>query len=242
MKFLNVEKVQQVSKDVYELFLIRDDLEYKSGNCVSIYGPDGQSTRPYSFSSSPNDEFVSFLIKRFPDGYVSTYLTTLKQGDRVKLSNPFGWFDPGTKPNSIFLATGTGIAPFISSIRSKLNPPKEFYYGCRHIEDVISLTNIIPSLKLCLSKVDSMDAQNSERLCQLEKQSFLCGNSLTTYAPHRITQLLKVEIEQWSDRFKDCHFYLCGLDTMITDCIEILIKNGIDLEHIHHETFFNSQQ
>ena len=39
----------------------------------------------------------------------------------------------------------------------------------------------------------------------------------------------------------DKHFYLCGLDTMISDCIEILTKSGVDLDHIHHETFFTSE-
>lgn len=242
MRYLNVEKVEKVSDSIYELFLVRDDLEYKVGNCVSIYGPDGQSTRPYSFSSSPNDKFISFLIKRFPDGYVSTYLTSLKQGDRIKISNPFGWFNPGSMPNSVFLATGTGISPFISAIRNKINYPKKFYYGCRTINDIISLIDIIPDLKISLSKVDPMISSISNALNNLEEHASRLGNKLATYAPERITQRFKVELENWPESFKDCHFYLCGLDSMIVDCIDILTKNGVELDRIHHETFFNSQQ
>lgn len=242
MRFLNVEKIVQVSNDIYELFLVRGDLEYKVGNCISIYGPDGQSTRPYSFSSSPSDNFISFLIKRFPDGYVSNYLTTLKQGDIVKASNPFGWFDPGSKPNSIFLATGTGISPFISSIRSKLNPPKQLYYGCRHLTDIISFVDDLPNVSLSISKADPMDSLTSDILTKLEQVASAKGNKLVTYAPERITQRLKIELETWPDKFSNCHFYLCGLDSMIVDCIDILTTNGIPLDNIHHETFFNSQQ
>ncbi len=90
-------------------------------DCVSTQKSQTE-LHPYSIASGVNDEHLRFLIKRFDNGNVSVYLSELNPGDRLTLSPPFGWFRPGQSDNArvqpVFIATGTGIAPFISYMHS----------------------------------------------------------------------------------------------------------------------------
>jgi ferredoxin-NADP reductase len=215
MKFLNVEKVQKISEDVFEIFLVKEDVDFKVGNCMAIYGPDGKTSRPYSFASGINDNFLSFIIKKFPNGYVSTYLCSLTQGDRVKVSNPYGWFHPGEDINSIYISTGTGIAPFMSSLRSSYNPPAHFLIGAKHYVDYSYYLPFIGQkcpYTYCLSR-DKLE-----------------------YRGHVTSRL-----REMFDTFPvDAHYYMCGLDSMIDECMEFFLSKNVSTDKIHHEKFFTS--
>ncbi len=218
MKYLNVEGVQQISDDLFELFLVRSGIEYKVGNCMALYGPDEKTSRPYSLASGVNDTFLSYIIKKIPDGYVSNYLCTLKQGDSVKVSNPYGWFTPGSLEKSIFVSTGSGIAPFMSCIRSRLSPPEKFYVGCRHENELGLIPKFISSLNINIEICSSRSMNSNGYQC-------------------RVTESLAADLEM--ERYtSNNHFYLCGLDAMIVDTTELLMKYNIPRENIHHEVFF----
>ena len=225
MKSLNVERVEQKSDDIFELFVVNDNVDYKVGNCIAICGPDGKTTRPYSFASAPNQKFLSFLIKKVPNGYVSSYLCSLKQGDTVQVSNPYGWFTPGLHPKSIFVATGTGVAPFLSSLRGKLAPPIAFYIGMKHYADIEQYSEFIKN-KCDLTTICA--SQDSDK----HHPNILEG---------RIDEPFKEDFEAASDQ-KDCHYYLCGLDAMIEDISFYLLGKDVPAENIHHECFFNSDE
>lgn len=221
MRLLNVETVEKLSNDIYEVFLVKDGVDYTVGNCLALYGPDGKTSRPYSFASSPKESFYSFIIKRFENGYVSTYLTTLSQGDRVQASNPYGFFTPGKYPKSVFVSTGTGIAPFVSSIRHHNVPPIKMYYGSRTGNDV--------------ARIDFFEKNNIDIEYCLSKP---VGDEDFTYSNNYVTDSLERDFENYDE---DTHFYLCGLDTMIIDTIQLLTRKGIPLDKIHHECFFNKE-
>jgi ferredoxin/flavodoxin---NADP+ reductase len=226
MKQLPVESINNISKDIYEIKLKRDDsYKFEVGKCVAIYGEDGVTSRPYSFSGGENDDTVSFLIRELPNGVISSYLRKLKKGDMVKVSNPYGWFTPGKYENSVFIATGTGISPFLSSLRSNKISPSRLYWGIRNESDYKPLLDEmekIPINKLGVYKI-----------C-------VSGVSGRWGEKNYVTQRLKYDFEtNFID--KNSHFYICGLDKMIEECRIILLENGIDEEFIHIETFFTTE-
>lgn len=76
-------------------------------------------SRAYSVASSPNRDVVEFCVRRVPGGRMTTELAVdLSVGDEVTLRGPYGELaleDPDDR-DLLFLATGTGVAPFKSMI------------------------------------------------------------------------------------------------------------------------------
>ena len=106
---------------------------------MALFGPDGRVSRPYSIASGTGEDILRFLIRRMPGGEVSEYLAGLQPGDQVRVSPPFGWFRPGEHAGQrpfAFLATGTGVAPFMSYLRSPgAVRPAAFLYGVRQADN-----------------------------------------------------------------------------------------------------------
>jgi ferredoxin-NADP reductase len=88
-----------------------------------------QAIRPYSIASSPDEESVTFLIERINNGEVSTFLYDVStKGDKFQVSNPIGKrFILQNKKIPVFVASGSGIAPFISMSKYLANKNKKFY-------------------------------------------------------------------------------------------------------------------
>jgi ferredoxin-NADP reductase len=77
--------------------------------------------RPYSFVNAPGDAPHEFLIVELPQGMLSPRLAQLREGDAVWIGNAHGFFVCDEVPAATALwmmATGTGIAPFLSMLRT----------------------------------------------------------------------------------------------------------------------------
>lgn len=68
-----VNAVKFLSKDVFELVLERDAMDFQPGDCFAISNRDGVS-RPCSASSGNNQAYPRFAIRRMPNGRVSRWL------------------------------------------------------------------------------------------------------------------------------------------------------------------------
>src|SRR6202521_4025315 len=81
--------------------------------------PDGEEiTRAYSIASPPaDDNRFALCLNRVQDGFMSNFLCDMKEGDEISCQGPFGDFilRPPMR-DTIFIATGTGIAPFRSML------------------------------------------------------------------------------------------------------------------------------
>ncbi len=204
---------------IFELALERDDIRFMPGDCTALFGADNQASRPYSFASGVDETALRFLIRRMEGGEVSPYLAERQPGDRVRISPPFGWFRPGQSGEgapSVFIATGTGIAPFFSYLRTwPDSPPLRVLYGVRQRADAIDLEWLRErcDVRLAVSREDAEDAFRG-----------------------RVTDLLPdVPLGP------EIHYYLCGLDAMIDQTTVWLEERGIDIAHIHRECFFNAE-
>jgi ferredoxin-NADP reductase len=77
--------------------------------------------RPYSTSSAPDSPTeLEFLIRLVPDGMFTPQLWALRIGDRLRIGRPKGLFmlRPADTRTHLFIATGTGLAPFLSMVGS----------------------------------------------------------------------------------------------------------------------------
>lgn len=77
--------------------------------------------RPYSTASPDGStKELEFLIRRIPGGAFTPHLWALAVGDRLRVGRPKGVFAlrPDDERAHLFLATGTGLAPFVSMVAS----------------------------------------------------------------------------------------------------------------------------
>ena len=153
-----------------------------------------------------------------PGGDVSPWLAERKAGDLVKASPPFGWFRPGQSEEnekSIFIATGTGIAPFIAYMNSFPDkPPVHCLYGVREFSDAV--------------RVDFIRSCCNLQLTASRQEHPECHHG-------RVTDLIDT-----LPRDEQHHYYLCGLDAMIDEVSDWLENNGVDFAQIHREVFFHA--
>ena len=79
----------------------------------------GAIHRDYSLITAPNDPPLALCLKKIEGGEYSPILASADLGPSLSFTGPLGYFTyrPSDKP-AVFVATGTGIAPFLSMIRT----------------------------------------------------------------------------------------------------------------------------
>ncbi len=95
-------------------------LNFDPGMFVMIKYKDNEQeiSRAFSIASEPNSETLDFYIHLI-NGRFTTKMANAKINDIFYISGPHGQFKfiPKNKKQLLFIAGGTGIAPFISMIR-----------------------------------------------------------------------------------------------------------------------------
>jgi len=209
---LSVRSVDLLADEVYRLRLDAHPMSWEPGDCVTLYPPGSPVGRPYSFSGPPDASYSEFWVRRFPDGRVSDRLCGLQAGDPIEASPPFGWFRP-LEPvggEKLYVATGTGIAPYLSALSAVDSPADvRVLWGVRHeLPTPPELAKASPAR--CVSREDIAGAHRG-----------------------RVTDLLTA-----IPLLDEAHVYLCGLDLMIEEAAGILRSRGVADARIHRECFF----
>lgn len=126
----------------------RDQLAYLPGQYVNIDVPGTDASRSYSFSTSPDQQRLDFLVKLTPKGAMSTWLAErAKVGDELTLHGPNGSFflREGTTP-LLLLAGGTGLAPILSMLRKAAKAgstrPMHLIYGVNTDAEAVELDTL----------------------------------------------------------------------------------------------------
>ncbi|TBU90988.1 ferredoxin--NADP reductase [Stutzerimonas kirkiae] len=117
--------VQTLTPSLFTLRTTRDPgFRFKAGQFarLGVRKPDGTIVwRAYSMVSAPHDEFLDFFSIVVPDGEFTSELSRLRVGDELLVDKQaFGFLTLDRFPDGRdlwLLATGTGVAPFISILQ-----------------------------------------------------------------------------------------------------------------------------
>lgn len=206
--------VKHLTPGAYRLRLERNGFQFQGGQCVNIGLPGAAVNREYSTYSGENDPHLDLLIKEVQGGIVSVALKTLKPGDRVEVHGPYGEFclkDPkDDRRKYVFIATGTGIAPFHSFVRSYPRIDYKIIHGIRLAAETYDREDYAPGRYVaCVSREAGGDFRG------------------------RVTEYLR---QHPVDAEAIC--YLCGNRSMITEAYELLRAQMVPSSHIFTEVFF----
>ena len=132
--------IHDLAPDIRQLdFEVEDaSLSFVPGQFLSLHhSRDGKEiTRAYSIASPRSGNRFSLCLNRVADGLISPHLFSLKPGDEVETGAPLGYFTLRRPERKVlFIATGTGIAPFRSMLLDHLphSPaPITLLFGARH--------------------------------------------------------------------------------------------------------------
>ncbi|MBS4730291.1 1,6-dihydroxycyclohexa-2,4-diene-1-carboxylate dehydrogenase [Mycobacterium sp. SM1] len=126
----------------------RSELAFLPGQYVNITVPGTELTRSYSFSNSPAERRLTFLIKLTPGGVMSSYLTgTAALGDTITFTGPHGSFflREADRP-VLMLAGGTGLAPILSMLgglrEQSSRRTVRLIYGVTTDDDLVALDEL----------------------------------------------------------------------------------------------------
>jgi len=91
--------------------------EFSPGQRIRIIHEKGE--RDYSLMSAPRDPHIGLLVRIVEGGVLTPLFASSELGTPFSFTGPYGYFVwlPSERP-AVFVATGTGVAPFISMARS----------------------------------------------------------------------------------------------------------------------------
>ncbi|MCX6000994.1 MAG: FAD-binding oxidoreductase [Chloroflexi bacterium] len=120
---------------------------FRAGQYINLFVEIGgvKTSRPYSISSAPGKSYYDITVRRVEGGFVSSYLLDeVKVGDGFESTGPNGYFYYEPLVDSadlVFLAGGSGAAPFLSIIREAVEKKSSLnihlIYGSRKPDDII---------------------------------------------------------------------------------------------------------
>ncbi|HXB20346.1 MAG TPA: FAD-binding oxidoreductase [Candidatus Solibacter sp.] len=124
-----------------------DRFDFVPGQFLSLVAPkEGREiTRAYSIASAPyNSTGFDLCLNRVDDGFFSNLLCDIKEGETIHFHGPHGMFVlRNPLRDSIFICTGTGVAPIRGFIQWLFAEPQrslghDFWlvYGTRYEEDI----------------------------------------------------------------------------------------------------------
>ncbi|HEU4684994.1 MAG TPA: FAD-binding oxidoreductase [Nitrospira sp.] len=218
-----VSRTTDLTHDVRELELTLrgpKEIVFKAGQFISFDVPkEGMPypvTRPYSIASPPSvTDRVLLLFNLVPGGPGSTYLYGVGKGDTVTFKGPAGSFYLREDPTKrlLFVATGTGIAPFRSMLLAQLErdrqQPVTLFWGLRYERDLYY----------------------QEELAALADRhpNFSFVTTLSRPGPDwtgsqgRVTDLVRDRVTS----VRDLAVYVCGNGDMIKEVTEIIQSKGL---------------
>jgi ferredoxin--NADP+ reductase len=112
------------------LLAVHRQHDFQPGQTVKVGLEPDLPPRIYSIYSGNREDELRILYNIKEDGALTPQLTRLQPGDPIQVSEPGGSFI-GTHDPAMWIATGTGIAPFYSMLRSGMAENKILLHGVR---------------------------------------------------------------------------------------------------------------
>jgi len=208
-----VTSIREIAPKV-SLLTFKRNWSFIAGQVVGIAIDLGDNPRMYTLSGSMDGKDAEIIFDVKPEGSLTPRLSKLKVGDKLLVSEPFGEFIGSRKP-AWWIATGTGIAPFASMLRSGFHEDKKLIHGGRHANSFYFK-----------DEFKKMLGKNYIRCCSRDIDDDLYFGRVTDWL-----------VDQ-PDIPTDIQYYLCGSAEMVVDVRDLLISREVPFENIQSEIFF----
>jgi len=207
---------------------------------LGVDGSQKRVERPYSIVSSPYENEIEFFFELVPQGDLTPLLYKLQLGDEMLMRKvPKGRFTLDTKSgrtNHLLVCTVTGIAPFVSYVRTLYKDWKEGKFAGEHKlfllngasrswefgyhDELQEFAGQVPWLKYVPTVSRPWDDQNWKR------------------ETGRADDVLRKYADMWELTGENCVGYLCGHPEMIEHGKGILKRHGFPKEALKEEVYW----
>ncbi|EQC46033.1 NADH:ubiquinone reductase (Na(+)-transporting) subunit F [Bacteriovorax sp. Seq25_V] len=223
--------VEEEYRSDWDKFKIWDNVSYV----------EDETIRAYSMANYPEEYGIIMLNVRIaspppnnptvPPGKMSSYIFSLKPGDEVTISGPFGeFFARETDKEMVFVGGGAGMAPMRSHIFDQLKRlhskrKMTFWYGARSKREMFYVEDF-----------DGLQAENDNFTWHCALSDALPEDNWTGYTGF-IHNVLFEEYLKNHPAPEDCEYYLCGPPIMNKCVIDMLLSLGVEREDIMLDDF-----
>lgn len=199
------------------------------------------TVRAYSMANYPEEYGIIMLNVRIatppprnpdvPPGIMSSYIWSLKPGDKVTISGPFGeFFAKETEAEMVFIGGGAGMAPMRSHIFDqlrRLNSKRKisFWYGARSVREMFYTEDF-----------DQLAAEHKNFTWNIALSDPLPEDNWDGYTGF-IHNVLYDNYLKDHPAPEDCEFYMCGPPMMNAAVIKMLKDLGVEDENILLDDF-----
>ena len=182
----------------------------------------------------PKDQGPGFMD--VPCGIASTFIFSLKPGDKVTMSGPYGEFRPvyDSKREMIWVGGGAGMAPLRAQIMHMLKTRKcrdremHYFYGARAIDEVFFMEDFLELEK---------EFPNFHFHLALDRPDPKADSLGVKYTPGFIAPVMGDTYLKQHEAPEDVEYYLCGPPMMAKTVIDLLHSLGVEDDMIRFDNF-----
>ena len=214
---------------------------------------DTPTVRAYSMANYPDEDDIITLNVRiatppfkpkeqgggFMDvnpGIASSYIFSLKPGDKVIMSGPYGEFRPNydSGREMIWVGGGAGMAPLRAQIMHMLKTRQcrdrqmHYFYGARALEEIPFLDDF-----LALEK----EFDNFHFHLALDRPDHKADAAGIKYTAGFVAPVMGDTYLKAHEAPEDCEYYLCGPPMMAKTVLDLLDSLGVEKDMIHFDDF-----
>lgn len=169
-------------------------------------------------------------------GIASSYIFSLKPGDKVLMSGPYGDFHPifDSKAEMMWIGGGAGMAPLRAQImhmtKTQHTTDREmhYFYGARALNEVFYLEDFLEIEK---------EFPNFHFHLALDRPDPIADAKGVKYTPGFVHQVIYDTYLKNHDTPEDIEYYMCGPGPMSKAVISMLDSLGVNPSSIHYDDF-----
>lgn len=171
-----------------------------------------------------------------PTGIASSYIFSLKPGDKVLMSGPYGDFHPifDSKKEMMWIGGGAGMAPLRSQIMHMTKTlhttdrVMNYFYGARALNEVFYLDDFLKLEK---------EFPNFHFHLALDRPDPAADKAGVKYTPGFVHQVIYDTYLKNHEDPEDIEYYMCGPGPMSAAVNKMLDSLGVPPENIHYDNF-----
>jgi ferredoxin/flavodoxin---NADP+ reductase len=207
---------------------------------LGVVAPEKHYERAYSIASAPHEKYLEFFVELVPQGEVTPRLYPYTVGDEFTLrkvaKGRFVLDTSSGRNNHLLLATVTGVAPFVSFVRSLHHEWQDAKF--KGEQRLFILDGASRSWELAYREELTRVAAEVPWLKYAPTVSRPWEDKSWKGETGRVDDLARKYADSWGLTPENTIAYLCGHPSMIEHTKGILKRRGWEHEALKEEAFF----